>query len=261
MHKRIALILSIITILSLLLTGCCLKHDWQEATCTAPRTCAKCGKTEGEPIEHTWTDATTTNPQACSVCGETVGDVLADACMANDEDTLPEAFQALISGDVAFIEDSRIANELNDIILPHGNLEYAVLDLDGDNSGELLIQMINEPSSYNAVFHYDGKKLVCWNHDMVEMSCRDYPLQDGTMVRQYDYGGMRNYTLFRYCTNGEREETAHLFVRDELIPVDSAEPCPYYEIDGESVDEQTFNAALEEKICAKMLERDAWKSF
>lgn len=37
----------------LLFTGCCFSHDWAEATCTAPKTCTKCEKTEGELLPHT----------------------------------------------------------------------------------------------------------------------------------------------------------------------------------------------------------------
>ena len=60
----------------ILLTGCCLTHDWQEATCTTPMTCAKCEKTKGEALGHTWQEATCTTPKTCSVCGETEGEAL-----------------------------------------------------------------------------------------------------------------------------------------------------------------------------------------
>ena len=48
-------------------------HSWQPATCTAPRTCADCGETDGDPLGHTWTAATCTAPKTCSVCGRTEG--------------------------------------------------------------------------------------------------------------------------------------------------------------------------------------------
>jgi len=78
------------------------KHNWTDATCTAPKTCA-CGATEGEALGHTpgaeadcenaqtctvcgevlnaalghsWTDATCTAPKTCSVCGATEGEAL-----------------------------------------------------------------------------------------------------------------------------------------------------------------------------------------
>ena len=51
-------------------------HEWQEATCTEPRTCLVCGVTEGEPLGHTWQEATCTEPRICLVCGETEGEPL-----------------------------------------------------------------------------------------------------------------------------------------------------------------------------------------
>ncbi len=56
--------------------GDALGHTWVDATCTAPKTCSVCGKTEGETIAHTWVDATCTAPKTCSVCGKTEGDAL-----------------------------------------------------------------------------------------------------------------------------------------------------------------------------------------
>lgn len=66
-----------------MMTGCCLSHSWQEATCKEPKTCSKCGETEGEALGHTWKDATCTEPKTCSVCQETEGEAL--------EHTLSEA--------------------------------------------------------------------------------------------------------------------------------------------------------------------------
>ena len=60
----------------LLLGGCCFSHDWAEASCTAPKTCSKCAKTEGEPLGHRWEEATCAKPRTCAACGETNGAVL-----------------------------------------------------------------------------------------------------------------------------------------------------------------------------------------
>lgn len=49
------------------------EHEWQEATCTEPRTCATCDEQEGEPLGHTWIPATCTEAEHCSVCGKTEG--------------------------------------------------------------------------------------------------------------------------------------------------------------------------------------------
>lgn len=39
------------------------KHEWREADCTTPKTCAICGKTEGEPVGHRYVE------NVCAVCG------------------------------------------------------------------------------------------------------------------------------------------------------------------------------------------------
>lgn len=51
-------------------------HTWNAATCTRPRTCSICGKTEGESKGHTWSNATCTKPQTCTVCKQTKGKAL-----------------------------------------------------------------------------------------------------------------------------------------------------------------------------------------
>ena len=48
-------------------------HSWKDATCTAPKTCSKCGATEGSATGHSWKDATCTAPKTCSKCGATEG--------------------------------------------------------------------------------------------------------------------------------------------------------------------------------------------
>lgn len=47
-------------------------HNYNPATCTAPKTCA-CGATEGTANGHSWKDATYTSPKTCTVCGTTEG--------------------------------------------------------------------------------------------------------------------------------------------------------------------------------------------
>ena len=77
--KKVICLLSIL-LLALLLCGCCLQHDMRPATCTEASTCAKCGKTVGEPLGHTGetdpavepscTETGLTEGSHCSVCGE-----------------------------------------------------------------------------------------------------------------------------------------------------------------------------------------------
>ncbi len=71
--KKTAHFLILIIVISLL-SGCCLSHEWQDATCSAARTCSKCNKTEGESLPHTWKEPTCTAPKTCSVCSKTEGE-------------------------------------------------------------------------------------------------------------------------------------------------------------------------------------------
>ena len=70
----------VITVIVLAIVGGILfytcYHRWKDATCTKPKTCSICGKTEGEPLGHRWKDATCTKPKTCSVCNETKGKAL-----------------------------------------------------------------------------------------------------------------------------------------------------------------------------------------
>lgn len=81
MKKTFALAM-MATMLIFALVGCGHEHIWEEATCTAPKTCADCGATEGEALGHvaeTWTvvkEPTCSEEgiemSICSVCQEEV---------------------------------------------------------------------------------------------------------------------------------------------------------------------------------------------
>lgn len=53
-------------------------HLWNPANCVNPRTCARCGLTEGKknPDNHAWSEATCIKPMTCYNCGEVKGDVI-----------------------------------------------------------------------------------------------------------------------------------------------------------------------------------------
>lgn len=170
-----------------------------------------------------------------------------------------EAYLALLSGDTSLLADVQVYQYW--VGLSHqGELEYTALDLDGDGVSELLMQCIDNPGLYNAVFHYEDGKLFCWNNDGMETSCRDYPLKDGTMVRQYDYSGNRTYTLFRYQSDGTYEERSS-FAALEGITYDDAASYPCYTVAGEAVDKAVFDAQFQALIDSQRLERSAWTAY
>lgn len=174
--------------------------------------------------------------------------ISADAAMA--------AYAAFLSGDRSLLEEAQWwVPDFSDESMAY---EYTYLDLDGDGVAELLIQMADDPSGYNGVFHFADGKLLCWNSDTTELSSRDYPLMDGTMVRLDERNGTRSYSIFRYQAGGEREEISRLFAREERIPEDSTEPCPYYEIDGTEVEKAKFEEQVAALVTDRMLTGSFW---
>ena len=97
-NKKKTTIIIVATGIILVITGFIVYytcyHRWDDATCTKPKTCSICGKTEGEALGHRWMDATCTEPQICSVCKETKGKALghkADTWSTIKEATCTEA--------------------------------------------------------------------------------------------------------------------------------------------------------------------------
>lgn len=80
MKKILLYFLCAVVLLSL--AGCGCEHEWSDATCTVPSTCALCEKTEGEPLGHDWQDATCASAKTCTRCGETEGEPLPHASLS-----------------------------------------------------------------------------------------------------------------------------------------------------------------------------------
>ncbi len=170
-----------------------------------------------------------------------------------------EAYSDFMSGDRALLETTQgdvwwIPDFKDDIF----EYEYTYMDLNKDGIVELIVQMVDDPSGYNAVFHYEDGKLFCWNSDSMEGSCRDYPLRNGTMVRQMDFNGTSSHAIFTYKSDGTMENETVFFARTELLPPDSSEPCPYYEVNGEEVDQSEYEEQLKALICDQLFERSDW---
>ena len=83
--KKVSLLILVSLILLLAFTSCDMlpdsvkdllgqhEHEWSDATCEAPKTCA-CGETEGEALGHDWTEATCTSAKTCKTCNATEGE-------------------------------------------------------------------------------------------------------------------------------------------------------------------------------------------
>lgn len=74
--KKSLSIVSVLTMVLLMLSGCGHTHKFADATCIKPKTCMVCGETEGKPLGHDWQEADCVNPKICKVCGETEGESL-----------------------------------------------------------------------------------------------------------------------------------------------------------------------------------------
>lgn len=75
MFKKSVLFVFALVCIIFVLTGCQCEHEWTEATCHLPKTCSKCGETEGAALEHKWSEATCKTPSTCSLCKKTRGTV------------------------------------------------------------------------------------------------------------------------------------------------------------------------------------------
>ena len=76
----------------------CTHIKWDDATCTTPKTCAKCGETEGEPLGHDYDDGVITTNPSCSTVGTKTF-----TCTRDSEHTYTE--------DVAIDENAHAWNE------------------------------------------------------------------------------------------------------------------------------------------------------
>ena len=75
MKKNILILLTFL-LCTALLAGCSCQHEWTQATCSDPKTCTKCGVTEGTALPHSWVDADCEAPKTCSRCSLTEGTAL-----------------------------------------------------------------------------------------------------------------------------------------------------------------------------------------
>ena len=72
--KKCLLIAAILLCCIMLLTACGCEHEWVDADCVNPMTCALCQETEGAPLGHSWMAATCEQPKSCENCDATEGE-------------------------------------------------------------------------------------------------------------------------------------------------------------------------------------------
>ena len=71
LKRFLLLVVIVLFIFSTAILASCSKecdHTWQDATCTEPKVCTKCGETEGEALGHSLEKIAAT-PATCQIAG------------------------------------------------------------------------------------------------------------------------------------------------------------------------------------------------
>ncbi len=74
--KKLSLFITFVLTVSIILTSCGHEHTYSPATCENPRTCTKCGETNGAPVGHQWIEGDCTNAPQCARCKTVRGTAL-----------------------------------------------------------------------------------------------------------------------------------------------------------------------------------------
>ncbi len=91
-------------------------HTYKKATCTKPKTCSKCGKTQGTKLGHTYKEATCTKPKTCSTCGTMSGNAIGHnyvlgECTTCDDYSKSYCPKLYFTGDMSKITDPKQTNK------------------------------------------------------------------------------------------------------------------------------------------------------
>lgn len=88
---------------------CTGEHTWIDATCTEPKTCSVCGKTEGEALGHTWGDNSICTVDGCGAANVITEIQVSHPNMKNNTLTMATGTSEQIDA-TAMIVDSSVAS-------------------------------------------------------------------------------------------------------------------------------------------------------
>lgn len=155
MKKRMICLIAFI-VLSIFLGGCCLSHEWKEATCSAPKTCIKCDKTTGKTIPHTQGEWQITKKAVgselglkqafCTVCGEVIAE---ETYERTKEDAVKEAQTEAIES--AKKELKRKLKNPSSLVINNATFYYG--EYDGYNR---IMSYVAVKLDYNATNSFGG---------------------------------------------------------------------------------------------------------
>lgn len=169
--KRIISAVLLLVLCCTLLTGCFCKHEWQDATCTTPTTCALCDKTEGEALGHMAGDfvdgevdfeaKTVRSYQNCKICGESLHSEIND-------------LTSFVSGD-SFVYTPNQFNRAMDNRFSNYTFEIDTLD-----SGALISMIYNASGSAIGAIMY-----VTEDSESITMADLDSAICEGMICYWY----------------------------------------------------------------------------
>lgn len=131
------------------LTGCGCKHEWMEASCTAPKTCNLCGETEGEVLAHSfngWVDVDAeTEERTCSVCDYSEQQTVdREAKLYSILEGHWIDYGSIINGQFLTYE---YMSEISDGDIEEGNMTF-----DFDSQGNVTYSFTDSGDQYNLIF-------------------------------------------------------------------------------------------------------------
>ena len=158
-------------------------HIMSDATCDAPKTCAICGATEGEPAGHSWVDATCKEPKHCSVCGEKDGatadhtfvDGACSACGASEFVPVSQNKWELNNEKDAADWDAYHAMKLNEALTSAVTANGLEVTFTGSGNGWKGISLDNAAIN---IAKLTGKLTFTYSSDMAITAYRVYILTD-----------------------------------------------------------------------------------
>ncbi len=148
--------------------GTAAGHSWNAANCTTPKTCSKCGATEGTAAGHSWNSANCTTPKTCSKCGETEGKALGHS--------YDWSRTCLVCGNAKESDISGLDVDSNNL---QGIMQNVFL---GDTVYNETVMFINKGETKGLLFPIDEIISVqSFNGDKTYVEGRDYTIVDGKL--------------------------------------------------------------------------------